>query len=117
MEEKPYFLYVIRCTDNSLYTGITTDVKRRFGEHSGKGTLGAKYTRSRRPVSVVCVWKCTSRAVASKLEYAFKKLAKCKKERLLLSPESFNDYFKEAVDFDFLEYQNEYCGYSIDIGE
>ena len=113
MEEKSYFLYVIRCADNSLYTGNTTDVKRRFGEHSGKGGLGAKYTRSRKPVSVVSVWRCSSRAVASKLEYAFKKLSKEKKEKLLLSPQSFPEHFAANIDIDFCDYEAEYSGYAL----
>lgn len=113
MEEKSYFLYVIRCADNSLYTGITTDVKRRFGEHSGKGGLGAKYTRSRKPVSVVSVWRCSSRAVASKLEYAFKKLSKEKKEKLLLLPQSFPEHFAANIDIDFCDYEAEYSGYAL----
>ena len=113
MEEKSYFLYVIRCADNSLYTGITTDVKRRFGEHSGKGGLGAKYTRSRKPVSVVSVWRCQSRAIASKLEYAFKRLSKEKKEKLLLSPQNFKDQFADIVESDFCEHEKTYDGYSL----
>ena len=47
-----YYLYILKCSDGTLYTGITVDLKRRVGEHN-TSKLGAKYTRSRRPVKLV----------------------------------------------------------------
>ncbi len=75
--------------DNSLYTGITTDVIRRFAEHTQKNKLGAKYTRSRKPVTIEAVWQCDNRADASKLEYNFKKLSKAVKEQILCDAADF----------------------------
>jgi len=77
-----YYLYMVRCNDNSLYTGITTDLERRILEHNGS-KKGAKYTKSRRPVTLVYEEKFENRAEASKREYAVKKLTKSEKEELL----------------------------------
>jgi len=77
-----YYLYMVRCCDNSLYTGITTDIERRIAEHNGS-KKGAKYTKARRPVILVYEEKFENRAEASKREYAVKKLTKIKKEELL----------------------------------
>ena len=76
---------MLRCVDNSLYTGITTDLVRRTDEHngvSGKNT-GAKYTRMRQPVKRVYEEELTSRSEAGKREAAIKKLSKDKKEDLV----------------------------------
>ncbi len=79
-----WFVYMVRCADNSLYTGITTDVSRRVEEHNGVGDMGAKYTRVRRPVNVVYQEEVASRSEASKREFAIKKLKKYQKEALIL---------------------------------
>ena len=79
---KPYFVYILRCADDSLYTGITTDVDRRFEEHRSK-PVGAKYTASRTPVRVERVWEQPDRSAASKLEYRIKQLPRSKKEALI----------------------------------
>ena len=73
-------LYVVRCSDGSLYVGVTKNLKRRILEHN-YGMKGAKYTRSRRPVVVVYREGCNSYSDALKKEWAFKKLSKAKKER------------------------------------
>ena len=75
-----WFMYVVRCADGSLYTGVTTNLKRRVLEHN-YGTKGAKYTRSRRPVEVVYEVECCNHSNALKKEWAFKKLSKTRKER------------------------------------
>jgi len=59
-----WFTYFVRCADNSLYGGITTDLTRRVAEHNGSNKLGAKYTRVRRPVALVYVEKHSSRQSA-----------------------------------------------------
>ena len=76
-----WFVYMVRCTDKSLYTGISTDVKRRVEEHNGEG--GAKYTRARNPVTLVYKEQVESRSEASKREIVIKKLKKKLKERLI----------------------------------
>lgn len=74
-------IYIIRCADNSLYTGITTDVNRRFSQHE-KGS-GAKYLKTRRPFVLVFQQTVGDRSQASKLEYAVKQLPKAKKEQIV----------------------------------
>lgn len=77
-----WFVYIVRCSDNTLYTGITTDLERRIQEHNGN-KLGARYTRSRRPVKYIYQETCENRSVASKRESEIKKLSKKAKLNLL----------------------------------
>lgn len=77
---KPWYVYILKCADDTLYTGITTDVNRRLNEHN-KGT-GAKYTKTRRPVVLMAVSEASNRSEASKEEYRIKQLTR--KEKLLL---------------------------------
>ncbi|MEA4892583.1 MAG: GIY-YIG nuclease family protein [Peptococcaceae bacterium] len=78
-----WWVYMLRCADGSLYTGSTDDVERRAACHNqGKG---AKYTRGRRPVTVVYREACPHRSAALKREAAIKKLARKEKERLIES--------------------------------
>lgn len=78
-----WYVYLLRCSDCSLYTGITTDITRRLKEHNHSNKLGAKYTRVRRPVSLVYKEEHASRSAASKREYQLKQLTKQQKERLI----------------------------------
>lgn len=98
IKDKSYYIYILRCTDNSLYTGITTDVKRRFEEHLSGKYQGAKYTRSRKPVSVEAVWNCQTRSDASKLECALKNLTKAQKEKLIAENDFFKIVFSDKLD-------------------
>jgi putative endonuclease len=74
-----WYVYMLRCADGSLYTGITTDVVRRVAEHNGDGGLGARYTRSRRPVELVYVETASDRADAARREAAIKRLDRAQK--------------------------------------
>lgn len=76
-------VYILRCADGTLYTGITTDLQRRIAEHNGGGALGARYTRSRRPVELVYVEAAASRAAAARREMAIKRLGRARKLALL----------------------------------
>lgn len=76
-------VYIILCTDNSLYTGITTDIERRFRQHAD--AQGAKYFRGRRPGEVVYLEDGHTRSTASKREVAIKKLLRVEKLRLIAS--------------------------------
>lgn len=85
MSEKIWHLYLVRCNNGSLYTGITTDVKRRFLEHQGKGTKpGAKYLRGKKPLTLEFSAPVGNRSCASRLELRVKKLSRVKKEQLIL---------------------------------
>jgi len=77
-----YYLYILECADKTLYTGITTDLERRIGEHN-KTKLGAKYTSSRRPVKLVYSKRFKNRALASKEEARIKKLKKAQKIEMI----------------------------------
>jgi len=79
-----WFVYIVRCSDNSLYTGITVDVERRINEHNGNGLLGAKYTRVRRPVDLVYQEEKSTRSDAAKREYEIKQLSREGKEGLVI---------------------------------
>ena len=74
-----WYLYVVRCADNSLYCGITTNLERRVKQHNGKLSGGAKYTRGRRPVELLAYKTMESRSDASKAEWSFKQLRKTEK--------------------------------------
>jgi len=76
---------MLRCADGSLYTGITTDVARRVAEHNGEGGLGARYTRSRRPVQLVYQEVAANRAEAARREAAIKRLDRTRKLALCAS--------------------------------
>lgn len=83
-----YSLYILRCADGSLYTGITLDVSRRLEEHRN-GVRGAKYLRGRTPVELVFEQPAGDRAAALRLEHRVKRLSKDEKEALIggdLSP-------------------------------
>ena len=75
-----YVVYMIRCEDNTIYTGITTDVERRFKEHQEGGSKGAKYTRVHRPLKIEKVIDAKDRSEASKLEHKIKRMTKEEKE-------------------------------------
>jgi len=77
-----WWVYVLRCADDSLYCGITTDIERRLKEHNGS-SKGAKYTRSRRPVTLLFSHPCESRSIATRLELRFKSLQRHQKLKLL----------------------------------
>ena len=73
-----WYLYVVKCSDNTLYTGVTTDLDRRIKEHNAS-PRGAKYTRARRPVELVYSYSYLSRSQAQRAEYKFKRLSKKQK--------------------------------------
>ena len=81
-ESSPWYLYIVRCADDTLYAGVTTNLARRIREHN-KGARGAKYTRSRRPVKLVYCESFPARSPAQIAESAFKKLTRAEKERVL----------------------------------
>lgn len=73
-----YYLYILKCADETLYAGITVDLKRRVKEHNSS-ELGAKYTRSRRPVKIVYSKKYRNRSSASREEARIKSLSRAEK--------------------------------------
>lgn len=80
--DNSWHLYVVECADQTLYTGITTDLDRRVHEHN-HSSKGARYTRSRRPVELVASWKYPTQSKAASAEWHFKQLSRdAKLERL-----------------------------------
>jgi len=77
-----WFLYMVECADGRVYTGITTDVSRRFAEHSEGGAKGAKALRGKGPLKLVFQQQMLNRSTASIAESAIKKLSK--QQKLLL---------------------------------
>ena len=77
-----YTVYMVRCSDTTLYTGITTNLERRLQEHN-VGARGAKYTKSRRPVVLVYHEDCEDRSEAQKREYMVRKLSRREKLSLI----------------------------------
>ncbi len=77
-----WYVYIVRCADKTLYTGITTDIARRVREHNTK-MLGATYTKAKRPVTLVYHEPATNRSEALKREAAIKTLSKQQKELLI----------------------------------
>lgn len=82
---KPWFVYILRCGDDTLYTGITTDVDRRIEEHNAGKAPGARYTRSRRPVALAYTERVDSRALAARREAEIKRLDRVSKLALCAS--------------------------------
>ena len=81
-ETGTWWVYFLRCNDNSLYAGVTTDIDRRISEHNNS-KLGAKYTRARRPVSLAYLEVADNKSSACKREYQIRHLTKAKKEQLV----------------------------------
>lgn len=80
-----WYVYFLRCADNSLYAGITMSIERRVIEHNECNKKAAKYTRVRRPVTLVYAEPHLNRQQASRREYQLKQLSKQKKEQLVAS--------------------------------
>jgi len=79
-----YYCYILRCKDNSLYTGYTTEIERRVWEHNNS-EKGAKYTKIRRPCILVYFEEYNTKSEALKREYYIKKLSKAEKEKLIIN--------------------------------
>jgi putative endonuclease len=77
----PYSVYVLRCADGSLYTGIARDVGQRLAQH--EAGRGARYTRGRGPLALCAARRCVDKGAALRVEAAFKRLSRARKEALL----------------------------------
>ncbi|MBU0994588.1 MAG: GIY-YIG nuclease family protein [Proteobacteria bacterium] len=82
-EKSEWYVYMIRCHDGSLYTGISNDVSRRFEKHLEMGKQGAKYLRGKGPLKLVFQQKIGSKSSALKMEQKIKKLSKSQKELII----------------------------------
>lgn len=82
-----HFVYILRCSDSTLYTGLTTDPERRYEEHRSRGKKCAKYTCSHPVVCMEALWKTPDKASAAKLESKIKSLPRDKKLELIAGRE------------------------------
>ncbi len=87
-------VYLLRCADGSLYTGIATDVERRLLEHRD-GTRGARYLRGRGPLQLELAHAVGDRSMASRVEYRIKRLPKAAKEELIARPATLEQLLAE----------------------
>ena len=78
-----YLLYILRCSDNSLYCGMTTNLEKRLKEHNSKTSKGAKYLRAKKPVVIVYTETYTDIKTAMQREYEIKQWTKANKEELI----------------------------------
>ena len=92
-----YYTYMLRCADNSIYTGMTNDLEKRLEEHVSNSKNGAKYTKSHDVVKLETAWKSKEKSLACKLEYQIKQLSKQQKERLI-EGEKLSTFLKGKVD-------------------
>ncbi|MFA7717296.1 MAG: GIY-YIG nuclease family protein [Candidatus Absconditabacterales bacterium] len=76
------YVYILRCKDKTLYTGITNDTEKRLHDHNNS-TCGARYTKSRRPVKLIWKKRMKDRVAAMKMEYKVKRLSRARKEELV----------------------------------
>lgn len=80
--ESRWYVYILECADGTLYTGVTIDTARRLEEHN-ESSKGARYTRSRRPVSMKYTEACESRSMATKREAELKQFTRAQKRALI----------------------------------
>ena len=92
-----YYTYMIRCDDNSIYTGMTSDIDRRIEEHFSKDKKAAKYTKSHNAIKLEAAWKCKEKSLACSLEAYIKQLTKRQKEELIKN-KILKEYFKGKID-------------------
>ncbi len=84
MNDSPvrFFVYIVRCSDATLYTGMTRDIEKRLQMHNGEIAGGARYTRSRRPIRLVYMESCETQSDAMRRERQIKRFSKKNKENL-----------------------------------
>ena len=95
-----YYVYMLRCEDNSVYTGIAKDLEHRLNEHFSQDEKCAKYTKSRKAKKLEISWETENKSTASKLEYAIKTLTKIQKENLIKEPKLLSKFFEGRLDVD-----------------
>jgi putative endonuclease len=93
---RPFSLYILRCADGTLYTGIAADVARRIDEHA-RGSRGAKFLRGKGPLELVFEEAAGDRAAASRLEYRVKRLTRAEKLELIAGKRQLQELLEDQV--------------------
>lgn len=91
-----WFVYILRCADDSLYTGISTDVERRLDEHNAGAPLGARYTRARRPVVLVYQESVSCRSDAQRREREIKSKNRAWKAALIAAVDAGSSKYEDT---------------------
>ena len=91
---------MLRCIDNSIYTGITTNLEKRMQEHFTKDEKCAKYTKKHTAIRLERAWKSENRVFASKLEYWIKHLSKLQKENLIKNPKKLEEFLSDKIEIE-----------------
>ena len=92
-----YYTYMLRCEDNSIYTGMTNNLEKRIEEHITKNKNGAKYTKSHNAIKLETAWRSKDKSLACKLEYQIKTLNKQQKESLIKG-QKLSTYLSGKID-------------------
>lgn len=95
-----YYVYMLRCMDNSIYTGMTNDLTRRMEEHFSKDKKCAKYTMSHNAKKMEIAWQTEERSDAAKLEFHIKSLLKKDKEMIIKNPEEIGRFLSTKIDIE-----------------
>ena len=92
-----WYTYMIRCEDNSVYTGMTSDIERRMSEHFSQNKKAAKYTKRHTPKKLEALWTSSNKSLAASLEAHIKRLNKKEKEDLISGAE-LKKYLQGKID-------------------
>lgn len=95
-----YYVYVMTCSDGSLYSGITTDAVRRVQEHLSRGACSARYTRSHPVTGIAALWQAPDRSSASRLEWRLHHMTRAQKDRLIACPHDAGNEFVAYNEFE-----------------
>ena len=93
-----YYTYMLRCEDNTIYTGIATDLERRMEEHFTRSKKCAKYTLTHHAKELEAAWKSETRVLASKLEFHIKRLSRNQKEELIKNNSLISKFLVDKID-------------------
>lgn len=93
-----YYTYMLRCIDNSIYTGMTSNLERRFNEHKSKNEKCAKYTLNHAVTKLEAAWESETRSQAAKLEYHIKNLTKSQKETLINKSNNLASLLQDKIE-------------------
>lgn len=95
-----YYVYMLRCTNNSIYTGITTDLDRRMEEHFSRNEKCAKYTLHHLAEKLETAWETEDRKLASKLEYHIKKTLSKQQKEQLIQRNNLKELLQNKIEFE-----------------
>lgn len=96
-----YYVYMLRCEDNSIYTGIAKNLENRMEDHFTQNEKCAKYTKTHHAKKLEIAWETENKSLASKLEYAIKTLDKKQKEQLIKKEEMLEMFLGEKIEYNF----------------